>query len=257
MALIDRVAHRLKMRDLRLFDAVVRMRSLAKAAKDLNVSQPAVSKSILELEHAFGVQLLYRNRQGVEPTDHGRALLECGAVVLDELRQGVKKIEFLIDPTVGEVRIGTTAFLAVSFVSSVVDRLSRRYPRMVFHLSTGTVGSQYRELRARNLDLLVTRKLGVVADVELDFKFLFDDSFVVAAGAQNRWARRRRVQLADLVDEPWVLPPPEAGVASFAIEAFRARGFCAPRATVFATTPETRLSLVAGGRFCHFSRHLS
>jgi DNA-binding transcriptional LysR family regulator len=73
MNTIDRVAHRLKLRDLRLLDAVVRARSMARAAAQLNLTQPAVSKAVSELEHALGVRLLDRSRQGIEPTPHGRA----------------------------------------------------------------------------------------------------------------------------------------------------------------------------------------
>src|SRR5262245_10448773 len=98
MELIDRVAHRLKLRDLRLLDAVVRSRSMAKAATQLNISQPAVSKAISELENLLGVRLLDRNRQGIVPTAYGRALLDCGVAIFDDLSQGVKKIEFLADP---------------------------------------------------------------------------------------------------------------------------------------------------------------
>jgi DNA-binding transcriptional LysR family regulator len=149
-----------------------------------------------------------------------------------------------LNPTVGEVRIGTTAFRAVNFVSTVIDRLSRRYPRIVFHLVIGAARTQYGELRARNLDLLITRRLSSVADAGLNFEFLFDDSFVVAAGAQSQWARRRRIELDDLINEPWVLPPPEGGIATIALEAFSACGLDAPRATVFARAPETRMSLL-------------
>jgi len=72
---------------------------------------------------------------------------------------------------------------------------------------------------------------------------------VVAAGAQNQWARRRRFELADLVNEPWVLPPPESELTSVAMEAFRMSGLDFPRATVVAVAPEIRISLLALGRF--------
>src|SRR5262249_54495939 len=105
MQLVDRVSQRLKLRDLRLLDAVVRWKSMAKAATQLNVTQPAVSKAIAEMEHTLGVRLLDRSRQGIEPTPYGRALLKRGAAIFDELRQGVREIEFLSDPAAGEVRI--------------------------------------------------------------------------------------------------------------------------------------------------------
>ena len=109
-----------------------------------------------ELEHTLGVRLLDRHRQGIEPTEHGRALLDCGLAVFDDLRQGMKNLEFLSDPSTGEVRIGSTALHAVS-CSAVVDRLSRRYPRIVFHLVTAAAGTLQHELSERNVDLLMVR----------------------------------------------------------------------------------------------------
>ena len=169
--------------------------------------------------------------------------------MFDDLRQAVKNIEFLADPTAGEVRIGSTAFLAASFVSAVVDRLSRRYPRIVFHLVTGYVETLHRELSERNVDLLIVRRFGPIADERLDFEFLFDDSYVVAAGAQNPWVRRRRIELAELVNESWVLPPPESVIGSVVMEAFRASGLDYPRTTVVTDSSEVRISLLATGRF--------
>ena len=249
MELIDRVAHRLKLRDLRLLDTVVRLRSMAKAAVRLNISQPAVSKAIAELEHVFAVRLVVRNRQGIEPTEYGRALLDCGAAVFDDLRQGVKNIAFLADPAAGELRIGTTTFLAASFVSALVDRLSRRYPRIVFHLVTGYTETLHRELAERNVDLLIIRGSGPIADPRYDFEFLFDDSYVVAAGAQNQWGRRRRIEIAELVNELWVLPPPDSVIGSIVMDAFRASGLDYPRVSVVTDCPHMRISLLATGRF--------
>ena len=180
---------------------------------------------------------------------YGRALLDGGAAVFDDLRQAVKNIEFLADPTAGEVRIGCTPLLAASFVSAVIDRLSRRYPRIVFHLVTGYVETLHRELSERNVDLLIARRFGPIADERLDFEFLFDDSSVVAAGAQSPWARRRRIELAELVNESWVLPPPGSVIASIAMEAFRASGLDYPRTTVVTDSPHVRISLLATGRF--------
>jgi DNA-binding transcriptional LysR family regulator len=70
--------------------------------------------------------------------------------VFDDLRQGVKNIEFLADPAAGEVRIGSTLTLAANFVSVVIDRLSRRYPRITFHLVTGDAEVLHHELSERN-----------------------------------------------------------------------------------------------------------
>ena len=98
MQLSDRIGRRMKLQDLHVLMTVVQAGSMGKAARHLNTTQPAISRSIADLEHALGVRLLDRHRQGVEPTDYGRALLDGGVAVFDDLRQGVKNIEFLADP---------------------------------------------------------------------------------------------------------------------------------------------------------------
>src|ERR1700704_3499525 len=175
MQLSDRIGRSMKLHNLHVLMAVVQAGSMNKAAILLNTTQPAVSKSIAELERTVGVRLLDRNAQGVEPTAYGRALLDGGAAVFDDLRQAVRNIEFLADPTAGEVRIGSNPFLAASFVSAVVERLSRRYPRVVFHVVAKEVEILHRELNERNLDLLVASRFGPFPDEHVEFEALFDD----------------------------------------------------------------------------------
>src|SRR5215213_3125418 len=106
MQLSDRIGLRMKLQDLHVLMAVVQAGSMSKAAALLNTTQPAVSRSIAELERTTGVRLLERHPQGIEPTAYGRALLDGGVAVFDDLRQAVKNIQFLADPTAGEVRTG-------------------------------------------------------------------------------------------------------------------------------------------------------
>ena len=246
--LSDRIGRRLKLQDLHVLMAVARAGSMSKAAIILNTGQPAISRPIAELEHALGVRLLDRSQQGVKPTKYGRALLDGGTTVFDDLRQMVKNIEFLADPTIGEVRIGGNPFLAASFVTAAVERLSRRYPRMVFRIVAANIRALHRELTERNVGLLVTRRFGPIADDQFDFEALFDDSYSVVVGARSPWARRRRVALAELINEPWVLPPPDGPLGSVALEAFRASGLVYPHTAVIGPA-EVRTSLLATGRY--------
>jgi DNA-binding transcriptional LysR family regulator len=249
MQLSDRIGRRIKLQDLHVLTTVVQAGSMRKAATLLNTSQPAISRSIAELEGAVGVRLLDRNPQGVVPTAYGRALLDGGVAVFDELHQAVKNIEFLSDPTAGEVRIGSIIPLAASFVSAVIDRLSRRYPRIVFHVEAAQVETLRRELGERNLDLLITPNLGLFTDEQFSFEVLYDHSFVVVAGAQNPWVRRRTIKLAELMDEPWALPPPERALGPIYRDVFRASGLDYPRTSVVTISAEVRISLLATGRF--------
>src|SRR5882672_5540733 len=102
MELSDRIGRRLKLQDLHVLMAVVQAGSMTKAAMLLNTGQSAISRSIGDLESALGVRLLERGPRGVEPTAYGRAVLNGGAAVFDDLRQTVKNIEFLSDPAAGE-----------------------------------------------------------------------------------------------------------------------------------------------------------
>jgi DNA-binding transcriptional LysR family regulator len=244
----ERIGRRIRLRDLHILLAVVQCKSMAKAAEHLAVSKPVVSKVIADLERVLGVRLLERDRHGAEPTIYGTALLKRGVTVFDELREGVKDIESLVDPTAGDVRIGCTLLLALSFVSAVIDRLSRRHPRIQFHLVTSQIDPLHRDLSERKVEFAIVRHTGPVTDERLDFEFLFDDSYVVATGAKSPWARRRRITLAELVNEPWILPPVDSVPGSVVAKAFPGTGLDYPRATVF-TGAEVRLSLLSSGRF--------
>ena len=98
------IGRRLKLRDLHVFITVARRGSMAKAAAELGVSQPVVSAVVADLEHVIGVRLFDRSTKGVEPTLYGEALLKGGIATFDDLTQTIKEIEFLADPSGGEVK---------------------------------------------------------------------------------------------------------------------------------------------------------
>ena len=153
----ERIGRRIRLRDLHILLAVVQCKSLAKAAEQLAISRPVVSRSIADLEHALGVRLLERDRHGAEPTPYGAALLKRGAAVFDELRASVKDIEFLSDPTTGEVRIGSTPPLSASFVTAVVVRLCERYPRINFQIKVSETKWLLPDLIERSVDFSIAR----------------------------------------------------------------------------------------------------
>jgi DNA-binding transcriptional LysR family regulator len=245
----ERIGRRIKLRDLHILLAVEQCGGMARAAEYLAISKPVISKAIADLEHVLGVRVLERDRHGAELTTYGAALLKRGITVFDELRESVKDIEFLTNPTAGRVRIGCNPILATGFVSAVVDRLSRLWPRIVFDVVARPGELLLAELRERRVDLLVARRLGTLADVGLDFELLFDDTDAVVASVINPLVRRRNVDLADLMNEVWVLPPEDNMVGEVALKAFRAHGLDYPRTTVFSDSPHVRMALVASGRF--------
>src|SRR5262249_13545764 len=250
--LSDRIGARIKLHDLHVLMTVAHAGSMGKAAQRLNTSQPNVSRSIAELENVVGVRLFDRHRQGIVPTEYGRALLDCGAAVFDDLRQGVRNIEFLADPAAGEMRIGCNPFIAASFVSAVIDRLSKQYPRIAFHVVAAEAEALHRDLRERSIDLLVAWRFDPAGDEELAFETLYEDRYAVVAGAKSPWARRRRIRLSELMDESWALPPRHGVGGRAATAAFRAGALAYPRLSVPPITREVRITLLSTGRYLRF-----
>src|SRR3954447_12010056 len=153
----ERIGRRVKLRDLHILLSVAQTGSMGKAASDLAVSQPVVSKAIADLEHALKVRLLDRSPRGVELTLYGREVLKCGTAVFDELRKGIEALEFLSDPACGELRIGCTEPLAAGFVGTIISRMARQFPRASFKVITADpIALRDRELQQRNVDLVAT-----------------------------------------------------------------------------------------------------
>src|SRR5262249_49056870 len=133
---------------------------------------------------------------------------------------------------------------------TVIDRLSRQYPQMTFHVTVnGSTTLLFSELRERNLDLAVSRMGVPGSGSDLKGETLFHDPLVVTTGHHNPWARRRNVELSDLVNEPWILPPPNMSIGPFVTEAFRARGLHVPRSSVLTSSVHMRHNMLVTGRF--------
>ncbi len=246
----DYIGRRFKLRELYILSAAVQWGSMAKAAAHLAMSQPAVSEAIANLEATLRMPLLDRSPRGIEPTIYARALLKRGTVVFDELRQGIRDMEFLADPATGEVRIGCPESLAAGFVPTVIDEFSRQHPQVVFQVvDANTATLDFRELRERNVDVMIGRISKPFFDDDINLEILFDDRFVIAAGEQSRWARRRKIELSELVSEPWMLALPNNLVRSLLVDVFRARGLDPPREKVISNSQHVRMHLLATGRF--------
>ena len=249
----SQIGRRLKMRDLHVFFTVAQRGSMAKAAAHLGVSPPTVSEVIADLEHALGVPLLDRTPHGVEPTIYGQALLKQGLAAFDELKQGIRNIELLSDPTAGELSIGCPEAIAV-ILPPILESFYRQYPRVTILVDQVRIAMlELSALRERKVDLVIGRISapivgGAFAD-DLNIEALFDDRLVVATALHSRWARRRKIDLAELADEPWILATPDTWAHRILPEAFRARGLNMPKISLMAFSVHLRTSMVASGEF--------
>jgi DNA-binding transcriptional LysR family regulator len=185
--------------------AVAEAGSMTRAAEELVVSYPVVSKTISELERTLGVRLFDRSISGVEPTHYGRALLTSGVAVFDAMRKGLQQIESIKQPDVGEVRIGSSIVTDAGLLPAIIERFSQEFPRAVINaLAENIAVQQYDNLRDRRVELVFGRLPATMTETD-------------AAGSESRWAKRRNLTLADLVGEPW---PPSATVVTVSLHLY-------------------------------------
>src|SRR5882757_5058169 len=246
-----RIGRRLRLRDLHVLLTAVQCGSMAKAARRLAVSQPAISKAIADLEHTLEVRLLDRGPQGIEPTVYGSALVRRGLAVFDELRQAVGEIEFIANPTVGEVRIGCNESLSAALLPTVVERLSAQHPGVTVHVSqmSRPTTLEIQQLRQRNVDLIIGRGIFPIPEDDLNAEVLFEEPLLVVVGAQSSWVRRRKLELAELIDAKWILYPPNEPPGLLVEQAFRLQGLAVPRSSVTTSSFHVRDALLTRGDY--------
>ena len=248
------IGRRLRFRDLHMFFTVVECGSMAKAAIELGLSQPAVSGVIADLEHAFGVPLFDRSHAGVEPTVYGQALLRRGLAAFDELKLGLRDIDFLADPARGEVRVGCPDSIAGAIIAPLAQTLCREYPGLTLTIvPTLNATLHIPELHARELDVVLSRMSRPRDDDpfggDFDVEILFDDEVIIAAGANSRWAGQSKLALEDLHDASWVGVSRETLTTISVEQAFRGHDLPVPKMRVVSFSVQLRAHLLETGDF--------
>jgi len=244
----DRIGRRLRLKDLHTLQTVAEVGSMAKASSHLALSQPAISQAISDMEHILGAPLLDRSSRGVELTECGRLLVERGRVIFDEVKQGVLDIEHISDPAQGQVRIGAIGPVT-AVVSEIVCRLTRKYPRITYHVRVSEPDTLVRELRERALDVVLTRwNPREVAD-DLVAQVLYKSTLAVMADKSHHLVHRKKLDLCDLMKESWTLSPPDSFLGRIGGDVFRRRKLSLPPTVVTTISTHMRLNLLASGDF--------
>jgi DNA-binding transcriptional LysR family regulator len=248
----SRIGRRVRLHDLHALSVVVQSGSMAKAAKELGVTQSAVSQMVADLEAALRVRLLDRSPRGVVATIYGSVLLKRSRAALDELRNGIQEIESLTDHATGQVRIGCPESISSAVLPSIAELFFKRYPRAVLDVDDVNFG-MLAPLLDRKIDLVIARGGRGFAEQDvsddLNVETLFEDELVVAAGPQSRWFNSRKIDLADLINERWILTVPGVWNHMLVLEAFRARGLDMPNISMRTISVHLRTNLIATGDF--------
>ena len=246
---VDHLVARLRFRHLRLITELQRDGSLRAAAQTLNLTQPAVSKALGEIESAFGFALFTRMARGVTPTAQGAIAIRGAALLLQELAH-LRSEAQAGEHAAAIIRIGAPPFVAQGYLPKVLARLAQRDPPVRVHLLEERVPVLIQALLQGEVDALVTShpmQMPEAGPAALRFERLFEVEFSVIAPPGHPLTRARKVDWQQLAREPWVMPAKTSMARRVIEESFMRAGAVPPLPVVESTSPVTNVQLVAAG----------
>ncbi len=254
---------RFKMRQLALVLKLVGTENLHEAAAALNMSQPAATKLLQEIEEALGAALFIRQARGMKPTPAGIMAARHAGFILAELRKMQQAVDGLQNGITGYVHMGAIMAAVPSPVTQSLVAMAEAHPTVEVSLSVGTSDVLLHELQAGRLDFIIGSIAGAVGAEPLTYSPLVEEVSVVVSGIANPILRQQNLTLKDVFSERWILPPAGAPELRSIEAAFHAAGLPLPvnsmrmasmiaTATVVGTTD--MLAVVPESMYRYFSK---
>ena len=240
------VRSHLKTRHLVLLVELSRHGSILHAAQAANLTQPAASKLLGELEHVLGVPLFERLPRGVVPTHYGEVLVRRAGAALAEMDAAHQEIMELLSGLSGRVAVGTVMTPSVSLLPETVKLLKSRYSKVHVSISVDTSKVLINRLRAGELDMLIGRILDTESANELNFEPLSDEPHSLIARANHPLANNSDLRLEDLLEVGWIMPPAGSILRDRLTSLFLSRGLDQPAETVETTALPMITNLLIG-----------
>lgn len=199
---------RLKTRQLLLLLALDEQRNIHRAAEEMVMTQPAVSKQLKELESLLDVQLFERTSRGVEPTIFGEAMIRHARMALLSLSNAHEDIAALKAGLVGQVNVGAIMTPSVSLLPGAAIEVKRQAPLLRIGIQVGTSNALVAQLQAGSIDFMIGRLLEQQSKAMFDYEELASEPLCVVARVGHPLLNETAVTLERIAAEPWVLAPP-------------------------------------------------
>lgn len=238
----------MELRQLRHFVAVVDTGNLSRAAERVAISQPALTRSIKNLEELLGVELLERKPRGVTPTEAGLSLYHHATVVLNACQRLTREVREIERGVTGTVRVGIASMFAAHMIDRVAAQLATAHPRLTMVVTEGFFEDLLRGLVDGRYDVVFANFPPVPVAAELRLEPLLDVVSSVVAGSRHPLARKRELARRDLVDQRWVIADLPHAQDSFE-KYFAIDGLPAPSDVYRTNSLNLMIALVASGRF--------
>jgi len=207
--IVDRALTRLKLRQLRLLIAVGQHGNIQNAARDLNISQPAATKMIQDLELDFEVKLFERTNRGVVPTVFGEALIRHGKLIFAQVSNAAQELDDLNEGNSGRVVVGTLLAASPRLLPIAIEWLLQDRPNVAIKIVEGTNEVLMPALLSGEIDMVVGRLPSHRHRSKIEQEKLFDEQIMLVVGNQHPMAKAADVTFDQLKRYGWILPPTE------------------------------------------------
>ncbi|MGO9624359.1 MAG: LysR family transcriptional regulator [Steroidobacteraceae bacterium] len=239
----------MKLSQLRNFIAVAEASTVRQAARNLNLSQSSVSKSIQQLEAELGAEIIRRSAHGVIPTAAGKALLAHAKIIEAELRHARNDVQTVHDVQVGEIRVSASPTVAMGLLPRAIVAFQRTRPRVSFRISEGVYPDILPAIRTGDLDFAICLVPTRPRDETLSFMNLVKDQLVPAVRANHPLVGAPKLQLVDLLDLDWIIyRRSHTGLDVFE-QTFASNNLALPKSTIECTSFACALALVESGDY--------
>jgi len=243
--LLSSTISRLKLRQLSLVLALIETKNLHRAAESLNLSQPAATKLLQEIERTLGVSLFERQPRGMVPTVYGIAAARHARLLLRDLHRLQQEMEGLKRGIEGTVHLGAVMASVPRLIAAALASLNLQHPTIRVALLTDTSDALLAELHGGRLDLVVGRPISRRDHDTLTWEPLLDEQLSIVVGVDNPLLRQAGLTLADLAQESWVLQPETTPMRQAVEAAFVRAQLDLPRHSVETVSMLATASLLA------------
>ncbi|MGF1477388.1 MAG: LysR family transcriptional regulator [Geminicoccaceae bacterium] len=242
----------MELRNIDYFLTVAEEGSLRGAARKLGLTQPALTKAVRRLEDETGVSLFDRRSRGVELTVYGQSFRRHARMFRASMVEAQSELDALRQGTAGLVRLGAGPSFMARIVPDVLRRFRGDHPRVKLQIAGGLDDALKERLRSGSLDLVVAALPPEGAELDLVRIPLMTDEYHVIADRAHPLRCRRQVQLADLLDYPWILPSPSTHLVSRLGVLFATAGLPAPQPMIETDIVATKLQLMDQSDYLSF-----
>jgi len=238
------ITRKFRLRHVELIAELYDCRSILKAARRLSLTQPTVTKALRDVESTLGVRLFERSNRGLEPTAYGEIFARHAKIVLAQLRHAAEELESLRAGYSGKVTVGTLLAASASILPDAIAMLKQQRPAVAISVVVGTYDILMPSLLAGDLDMVLGRLPEEGRSRALVYEEFYAEPICVVARRAHPLARKRRLSLRELANEPWLLPLPETALRRQIERAFVEAGAQLPRNVIESVSILTNRALL-------------